>query len=293
MTLDDLKQLPQWVGYTKDKIPINPHTGRAASSNDPASWGTAAQAWARRCRDGLPGIGFVFTKEAGVVGVDMDDCLRDDGGLKDYARDVVQCLDSYTERSPSGHGIHVLVRGEIPHSLKTERVEIYDELRYFTVTGNVYGRAAVDEGLVAADIMERRKELLAIWVAFGGDLDIERTKLPDVARAEKREVTEAEIRDMLAVLPSWGDYNSHWLPVLMAVHSEFPDERGVALIEGWSPGKRGEVRRKFKSFDNTPRGGITIGTLIHMAKEHGYQPRRAGKQPRLSHRDKLAALAGA
>ncbi len=35
MNLSDLKQLPQWIAYTTDKVPINPHTGRAASSNDP------------------------------------------------------------------------------------------------------------------------------------------------------------------------------------------------------------------------------------------------------------------
>jgi Ca2+-binding EF-hand superfamily protein len=46
----------------------------------------------------------------------------------------------------------------------------------------------------------------------------------------------------------------------------------VRLIENWSPGKRGEVRRKFASFDRTAKGGIGIGTLFHIAKEHGWKP---------------------
>jgi len=284
MTLADLKKLPQWVAYTADKVPIDPHTGRAAKSNAPGTWGTAGQAWSRKKRDGLPGIGYVFTRAAGVVGVDLDDCFAEDGTLSDEAMQIVNCLNSYTERSPSGRGLHILVCGEIPHSVKTPTVEIYDELRYFTVTGNEYS--------ARSPIEHRQDQLSALFVVYGGD--IEPTRLPDIAPARHNDITEAEVREMLGALPVWGDYNSFWMPVLMAVHSAFPDERGVALCEAWSPGKPGEVRRKFKSFDNTTRSGITIATLVHMAKEYGYQGSRRTSAPRkMSHQGRMAALAGA
>ena len=48
-------------------------------------------------------------------------------------------LNSYTELSPSGNGLHILACGSIPHSVKTAGFEMYNELRYFTVTGRVYG----------------------------------------------------------------------------------------------------------------------------------------------------------
>ncbi len=120
MTLADLKLLPQWVGYTAAKVPMNPHNGRAAASNNPDTWGTAAQAWAAKKRHNWAGVGYVFTIAAGVVGVDLDDCFDADGRLSDEARQIVQMLNSYTERSPSGTGLHILARGSIPHSIKTD-----------------------------------------------------------------------------------------------------------------------------------------------------------------------------
>lgn len=280
--LDQLKRLPHWVAYDDNKVPIDPHTGKPASTTRPRTWGTAAQAWARKKRDSLPGIGVVFTKRLGIVGVDLDDCFERNGRLKEYARDVVQCLNSYTERSPSRTGLHTLVQGEIPHSIKQDEIEIYDEARYFTVTGNVFGADAVDEPDVASvcnDIMPRQDELMAIWVTFGGDLN--EPRLPAAPFGAPPEWSERDIANMLAVLPAWGDYNEDWLPVLMAVHSVFPDERGVELCEAWSAGKPGEIRRKFRSFDNTGRDGVTIGTLVHKAKQYGWQPpqrRRTGKR---------------
>ena len=149
----DLKLLRQWVGYKLvpkqngkiDKVPKDPHTGRSASSIDPSTWGTAAQTWAAKRRYGFDGIGFVFTIDTGIVGTDLDCCFeRSVNGVrhfKPWARDVVQCLDSYTEYSPSRNGVHVLTRGEIPYSITKNKIgfEMYNEARFFTVTGAMIG----------------------------------------------------------------------------------------------------------------------------------------------------------
>ena len=160
-TMAELKTLPQWVGYTAKKVPMNPHSGGAAASNNPDTWGTAAQAWSAKKRNGWAGIGYVFTSGAGVVGVDLDDCFEGDGNdrrLTDAARQIVQMLNSYTEYSPSGNGLHILACGAIPHSVKSPGFEMYNELRYFTVTGRVYG----DPG----DIEDRETELNALYATY-------------------------------------------------------------------------------------------------------------------------------
>jgi hypothetical protein len=273
VTLDDLKRLPQWVAH-KRKIPISPKNGRAASSTDPATWDVATRAWSAKTRYGLDGIGYVFTVASGVVGVDIDHCIED-GELTDAAYQLVSAFDSYTEISPSGTGLHIFVTGTIPHSIKTPEIEIYNEMRYFTVTGNRVRHTR-------HEIMPRQAELDAVFVTFGGSFDDD--PLPDLRGKENgrrhngQRVTEQRVRDILARMPTHGDYNSYWLPILMAVHSEFPDERGVQLIEAWSPGTRGEVRRKFRSFDRTAKNGISIGTLFHMAQDHNAIPRRAMKR---------------
>ena len=264
ITLSTLKQLPQWVGYTAQKVPMNPHNGRAASSNDPATWATASEAWAAKKRHGWAGIGYVFTIAAGVIGVDLDDCFDDDGRLSDVAGQIVTMLDSYTELSPSGKGIHILARGSIPHSVKTPGVEMYNEMRYFTVTGDRLQA-------YSPNIEDRSAELLALFVTFGGDMEPAAPRLASPRPAQTTQ--EADVRRALSMLPKTGDYNTYWLPVLMAVHDAFPNETGIQLIEEWSPGYRGEVARKWRSFDRTGKDGVTIATLFHLAKGYGYTSR--------------------
>jgi hypothetical protein len=86
---------------------------------------------------GYGGIGFVFTPEDDLCGVDLDKCLDPETGeIEDWAREVIGELDSYTEISPSGTGVHILARAALPEGRNRRgRFEAYDRGRYFTVTG--------------------------------------------------------------------------------------------------------------------------------------------------------------
>ncbi len=79
---------------------------------------------------------------------------------------------------------------------------------------------------------------------------------------------------MLRCIPPQGDYKADWLRVLAAVHSVYPDATGVALCEEWSPGYPGEIERKFRSFGHYrgQNGPATIGTLVYLARQHGWEP---------------------
>lgn len=283
MNLGDIKALPQWVGH-QHKIPKDPHTGKNASSTDPATWAVASTAWQAKKRAGWDGIGFVFTIESGIVGVDLDDCFED-RKLKPWANDIVQCLNSYTELSPSGAGLHILCCGSIPYSITKNKLgfEMYNEARYFTVTGNMLGG-------FAPIIEERNKELAALHVVYS---DEPRAADPPETRVINQRVSKAEVEKALAVIPVHQDYLD-WLRCLMAVHDAFPDGEGVALIEAWSPGTRGEVARKFRSFDRTSKDGTTIATLFHMAKQYGYRPpaavKKVNKTGKRTHSEKIQRL---
>jgi hypothetical protein len=69
--------------------------------------------------------------------VDLDKCLDPETReIEGWAQEVIEELDSYTEISPSGTGVHVLVRGTLPPGGNRKgRFEAYDRGRYFTVTG--------------------------------------------------------------------------------------------------------------------------------------------------------------
>ncbi len=149
-----LQDRPQWVAWRYvrkgkwTKVPIDPHTGRAASSTDPATWGTFREALDYHLAhpDTTDGIGFVFAEGGPFAGVDLDDSLTPDGTLKPWAEPLVTDLASYTEVSPSGAGVKVIVRGAWssvaggakPRNKKRYadgEVEGYDRGRFFTVTG--------------------------------------------------------------------------------------------------------------------------------------------------------------
>jgi putative DNA primase/helicase len=133
---EELKQLPQWVCH-RNKIPFNPTTGAPAKAGQPDTWARFEDS-VSACSN-YDGIGFEFNNN-GIVGIDLDHVIADDGSLSDEAVGIVAMLDSYTEYSPGGKGLHIFVKGDIPvDGRKKGFIEMYKAKRYFTVTGNVYG----------------------------------------------------------------------------------------------------------------------------------------------------------
>ena len=140
-----LKTRPQWIVWRSErrhgrdkrtKVPYSPVTFRHAKSNSPATWGSFDAAIAEYRRGSFDGVGYVFTAADGFTGVDLDHCCESNGVLAPWALHIVQALNSYTEWSPSGRGAHVIVRGRLPEGGRRKgKVEMYDQLRYFTMTG--------------------------------------------------------------------------------------------------------------------------------------------------------------
>src|SRR5829696_6016866 len=140
----DIRDLRQWLCWRSEvrdgnptKVPYSPATGKRADSTVPETW-TGYQEAVRACKEhGYGGIGFVFTPEDDLCGVDLDGCLDPETGeIEPWAWTIIQKLDSYTEISPSGTGVHVLVRATLPEGRNRKgRFETYDRNRYFTVTG--------------------------------------------------------------------------------------------------------------------------------------------------------------
>ncbi len=91
-----------------------------------------------RNEHGYHGIGFVFTSGDDLCGVDLDRCRDPETGeMESWAQEIIGELDSYAEISPSGRGVHVLLRGELPPGRRRKDcVEMYDRARFFTITGH-------------------------------------------------------------------------------------------------------------------------------------------------------------
>jgi hypothetical protein len=80
--------------------------------------------------------------------------------------------------------------------------------------------------------------------------------------------TAEEIGKMLSHIPPRPDYGD-WLKIASAVWSVLPMLDGARLLHQWSPEEKdGEYASKHKSRLQQ----VGIGSLIHIAKEHGYRP---------------------
>lgn len=144
-----LRAMPQWVTWRYEKrkgqdkptkVPYNPATGRRASAGQPDTWvdfDTAVNA------QGYDGVGYEFN-DMGLIGVDIDHCINlETGEVSPAALRVVGLLNSYTEFSPSGTGLHIFVYGNIPAKGRKDPasgIEMYRDVRFLTMTGNPFMR---------------------------------------------------------------------------------------------------------------------------------------------------------
>lgn len=156
---EELRLLPNWVlwkfvpveGKKPTKVPYHPN-GYQVGAIEPNHWVTFEIAFNAFQFGGYDGLGFVFTNTP-YSGIDLDDPSFLDTGINnpDYTTDldrqvkIAKEFDSYSEVSPSGKGLHIIVKGEVPSGTNNRRahVEIYSTGRYFTMTGVIYNNKPI------------------------------------------------------------------------------------------------------------------------------------------------------
>lgn len=134
----ELQSLKQWVCTRGDsKIPMNASKPFPASSVAPNTWSSFDTAISAVADGTYDYLGFVFN-DNGIVGIDIDDGYDKDGFLSEIALDIIGRCKSYTEKSKSGRGFHILVKGDLPFKGKNnlKGVEIYKAARFFIMTGD-------------------------------------------------------------------------------------------------------------------------------------------------------------
>lgn len=143
----EMRQVNNWICWRAEpdpkshsgikKLPVNPLTGRNASTNNPETWSSFADAVNAAPR--FSGIGFVFAG-SGFFGIDIDDMPLD----SEEVREIVNAMQTYTERSQSGNGLHLIARGSLPgDDMRRGKIEMYAKNRYFVMTGNQIGEHGI------------------------------------------------------------------------------------------------------------------------------------------------------
>ncbi len=149
-----LGTLRRWVlwkyvirGQKPEKLPFRAFNAMASVS-DETTWTTLESA--SENLDGFDGLGFVFDEQDGLCGIDFDGCRdAETGKVEQWAREWIVKLNSYSEVSPSGTGMKVVVQAKSPFPAgrkieviadavagdKKPGIEVYDRRRYFCITG--------------------------------------------------------------------------------------------------------------------------------------------------------------
>lgn len=135
-----------------DKVPHRADRPEYGLSNGSTrGWVTFDQALAayRARPDLFAGVGYLMTGRHGIVGVDLDHCRNPQTGeVAPWAAELIAKLDSYTEVSPSGTGLHVMLAGDLETDwsvklgekcAKQPGIDVYGGgARFLTVTGAHY-----------------------------------------------------------------------------------------------------------------------------------------------------------
>lgn len=171
----DLAERDQWILWRYEqrdgkstKLPYQTN-GQAAKSNDPNTWTNydAILTCLRKFPHWNAGPGFVFSDKDPFCGIDLDNCLDQNGTAKPWAQRIIQAFsDTYMEISPSGRGVKIWCKAKLPGTGKSKKqggegIEIYDQGRYFAVTGNKFNEAPLE-------IEEHQKEVDRLYLAVGG-----------------------------------------------------------------------------------------------------------------------------
>ena len=194
----ELQSRPNWVTWkleTRDgkltKVPYNPQNPqRKAKSNGPETWGTFAQAVEVASTDGFMGIGYMYGNSP-HTGIDLDHCRNPETReIQEWAAQIIEVLNSYTEVSPSGEGVHITVEGEVPPggNVKSEQgpdgkgqIEMYHQSRYLTMTGwHLPG--------LPLKVLPRQRQLSALHQKIFGQ-----KKPEDQARSTTLDLSDAEL----------------------------------------------------------------------------------------------------
>ena len=300
---------PKSKGGKWRKVPSQPN-GKPASTTDRSTWNHFDRCCEAYAQGGFSGIGFVFDgdpDENGLVyaGVDFDsEAFAGEGSIR--VAEWVDRLGSYVERSVSGRGLHAITKANLLASgISHGGIEVYTTKRYFAMTGHTEG---VVRPIVAAPcaFAALAQELRAESKGSGNSNvtptptgNVVPFKLPDWAHSppsaawaylpsetftDCHEGSAEEIRSAVAAIPSSAIATEpEWVKLArgLAHHvaiGEATFEELWPILDGASsraPGYDEENNRdRFSRYIRealTHNNPITIGTVFHLAIQHGWQ----------------------
>ncbi|WP_334063388.1 phage NrS-1 polymerase family protein [Alteromonas genovensis] len=131
----ELRNRAQWCLAGDDKRPLQLNRTNA-STIDPRTWSTFDAVYAKALEYGL-GMGYVLSKLDPFTCIDLDIKTNSSDEHKNRVHKIVNEFASFTERSVSGNGYHIWLKGNVEQGRKKDGVEVYSSERFIVCTGNI------------------------------------------------------------------------------------------------------------------------------------------------------------
>lgn len=162
---EELRWARQWCVAGPDKSPYSVSSKGLyrADVTNPDQWLDFETALEAAQQHGTS-VGYVLCETDAYTCIDLD--VKDSDNEPNSAKwttqeqlnrfwSIVQAFDSYTEKSKSGKGLHIWIRGKIGKGCRRDGVEVYSQERFIICTGNIVLDKPIAE----------RQELLSILVS--------------------------------------------------------------------------------------------------------------------------------
>lgn len=193
------------------------------------------------------GVGFAFLPGDGLIGIDIDHAIDPETGeVSDRCAQILAEVPSYTEFSPSGTGLHIIVEGQTT-TFKSDSigVEVFCNAQFFTCTGRRWSDSHDAVRPIGAEALAMLKAM------------VEASR--PAARAKQRSAGQAqsngpgEISDFKRVNSMALTVLDAWVPSLLpqAVKSS----RGYRVRQADLPGRSGLE----EDLSITPEGIVDFG----------------------------------
>lgn len=281
-----LKELPCWrpfkltppakEGDKPGKIPLNAHTLRpsnnTSNTKDCTTFELARASLLNELKQ-IPdqrqfhGIGMSLTGANDLLVIDLDKVILEDGSIKPHAREILEAIPGFVERSVSGTGFHIFTKSEnwdggnqSNHDLG---VEVFRDSKYIAITGNedTFFSKPIPRDSVSTQALKKYLRSTSRKSSF------ESYKPADPAWTIERIESE-----LFSFFPNELDYET-WLESGMALHHQTN-----GALEGYECFERLSMRGsnypqmgeqttldKWHSFGKNPNKNVrAVGSLIHL-----------------------------
>jgi len=259
---DELKKIPQWVcvkvypsidkksgevitkknGKIKlGKLPKNPKNNQNAKINDHLTWGTYSEALEGCKKYGYQNIGFAITEKDPYFGIDVDDCIDENGNFNAIAQEILNRFSStYSEYSTSKDGVHFLLKGKLPEDGRKDdklNLEFYGAKRFLVCTGDVINNNP---------LCELQEDLNSMYQSYfkRKERTTERPKVTPLS------LSDSELLDKIRASTTGADFSALYDHRDLSQHKDNHSNADFALCKTlafWTQGNFNQIDRLFTS----------------------------------------------